>query len=410
MANNTAIVGVLSDVRAIEGADKIKQATVKVNGVTQANVVVGVDTAEGTLTVYFTSNMCLTDTILQDHKDLGRYLGKAGRVRTVKLRGVISDGLCVSPELLQGYDDGFVFSEGVEFTCLGKYEICHRYAPPIKLPTQPKGKQGKKPKTFSKLVDGQLALHYDTDNLRRNAHRLALTDIVSVTRKIHGTSFGVAHVLTKKPLNWFESILKKFNLPVKEMEYDYLYHSRSVVKNATISLEAKQGYYGTDLWSEMGETYFKGKLHEGESVYGEIVGFLTSGSAIQKGYPYGCKPGEYKVYIYRITMTTPQGVKLEYGWEQLKERCKELNIPHVEEYFYGRLGDLVDDQANYVEVLEKKFLGKRAIDCNGKPDEGIVIRKDHVYGAEAFKLKDPAFILGESEAFEKGDEDMEEGA
>jgi hypothetical protein len=57
-------------------------------------------------------------------------------------------------------------------------------------------------------------------------------------------------------------------------------------------------------------------------------------------------------------------------------------------------------------VLEQYYLGKKATDCNNMPDEGIVVKID---GApEAYKLKDPQFILGESKAFEDGEDDLEE--
>jgi tRNA-binding EMAP/Myf-like protein len=418
MANNTAIVGRLTNIKAIEGADKIKLANVTVNGVSQAQVVVGLEAIENELVVYFTSNMCLNEsTILKEYPDLATYLGRAGRVRTVKLRGVISDGLVVNVSKFSKWCKVETLTEGFEFTDLDGVNICKRYEPPVKHVTQSSGdKKSKKLKKFNRLVDQQVHFHYDTDNLRRNAHKLNIDTVVSISRKLHGTSGLTAHVLVKKVLTLKEKIAKFFGVPVVETEYDYIYTSRTVVKNANINLGEQKHFYGFDLWTYVGDATFKGKLAKGESVYYEIVGFIpTTGGAIQKGYGYGCKPNEYKVKVYRITNVSADGVVYELGWKAMLERCAELGVEPVETLYYGTLRELIGrydniTSAELVEWLENKYLGKKAIDCNGRPDEGIVVRIDHVHQAEAYKLKDYAFLAGESAEFEKGTEDIEEGA
>ena len=58
-------------------------------------------------------------------------------------------------------------------------------------------KQGKKP-NLSRLVEGQVHLHIDTENLRKNAHKVSPSDLISITYKIHGTSWWVSHVKVKR--------------------------------------------------------------------------------------------------------------------------------------------------------------------------------------------------------------------
>lgn len=414
MANNTAIVGKLTNIRPIEGADKIRLANVAVNGVTQAQVVIGLTEQNDDLVVYFTSNMCLQEPLLGRYPDLGTYLGRAGRVKTVKLRGVISDGLVVSVDKFSPWATVTTLVEGFEFTSLGGVELTKRYEPPVKHVPQAKGdKKNNKLKKFNRLVENQVRFHYDTDNLRRNAHRISRGDLVSISTKVHGSSFTVQHVLTKKVLTLKEKIAKFFGVPVIETVYDYVYTSRTVVKNATINIGEQKHFYSFDLWTHIGETFFKGKLAQGECVYGEVVGFLPTGRAIQKGYPYGCKQGELKIMVYRITITSPDGQVFELGWEAMLERCKELEVEPVETLYRGTLGDLTGfgedyNAGNVVDYLEKMYLGKKRQDCNGNPDEGIIVRIDHTHTAEAFKLKDASFLEKESKLFNDGTVDIEE--
>jgi len=416
MVNNVAFVAVLKNIRPIPGADKIVQAEVVLNGATITQVVVGKDTLENTPVVYFDANMSLSDRVVADYPDLATYLAKGNRVRVVKLKGVISNGLAVELHKFYKYMDMCEFDEGMSFTSLNGVEICHKWLPPIKnAPTQGK-KKGRSGKTISRMIPGQFHFHIDTDQLPRNLHKLEPDQIISISRKIHGSSFISSCCLVKKPLNLISKIAKIIGIPVIDTEYAMIYSSRTVVKNDCPT----KGFYGTDIWTVLGEKYFKGKLHEGESVYGEVVGYLPgSSSMIQKGYPYGCAVGEYKIAVYRITKTGPDGDVVEYSWQAMKERCKELDASMVQEYDYGRVSSIYadytgwnchtqDDWRNrFMTNLKARYLEKDATDCNGNPDEGIVIRiegKD----IQAYKYKSERFLLRESKAKEEEVVDIED--
>ena len=140
---------------------------------------------------------------------------------------------------------------------------------------------------------------------------------------------------------------------------------------------------------------------------------------IQKNYDYGCKPGEYKVAVYRITRTNEDGVVFEYGWAAMKERCAELNVPMVEEYYFGKaydhflLGIDGDDLAawrdGFVQELRQMYLETDARDnlCKKVPDEGIVLRVE-AKDITVFKLKSERFFLNESSSKDAGEIDIEE--
>jgi hypothetical protein len=427
--NNQAFVAVLKNIQPIEGADRIVCADIVLNGVKQTQVVVGVDAKEDTPVVYFDSNMALSDRFVEDmdkespdygkpgFHSFGAYLAKGNRVRVVKLKGVISNGLAVELNKFNKYlklDE--ILHEGYSFTSLDGIEICHKWLPPVKpIPTQGK-KKGRSGKTISRMIPGQFHFHIDTDQLPRNLHKLQPDQIISISRKIHGTSAIVSKCLVKKPLTLVSKIAVAIGISVVNSVYDYVYASRTVVKNDCVT----KGFYGTDIWTDAGKKYFEGKLHDGETVYYEIVGYLpNSSSMIQKGYPYGCKQGEYKVAVYRITKTGPDGDVVEYSWQAMKERCVEIQVPMVEEYDYGRVSSIYadytgwncqaqDDWRNrFMTNLKSRYLDKDAKDCNNNPDEGIVIRiegKD----IQAFKYKSEKFLLKESKAKEEEVVDIEE--
>ena len=407
MENNTAIVCNLGNLQPIDGADKIVKADVILNDVAIASIITGIDTQSGMLVVYFDSNMCLSDELVNDMPELTTYLARGNRVRTIKLKGIISSGLAVDAKRFMKYTKELQL--GQSFTELGKTEICFKYTPQIKIAT-PTGKKNQI--VISRMIPGQFAFHGNTNRLERNLYEIKPNDIITISRKIHGTSAICANVFVQKKLSLKEKIAKKLGVKIVEVEYDYLFASRSVVKNG-----GHIGFYGTDLWSDIGKKYFQGKLHNGETIYYEIYGYTSDGAHIQKGYDYGCKQKEHKIIVYRITMTNNVGVITEYGWATLKERCKELDVQHAQEFYFGRACDLFPIEVNkhwnnrFVQNIQNEYLEKQIVEninCK-KPDEGVVIRIEGIK-IKALKAKSKLFDLEESKSRDNGDIDTEETA
>jgi hypothetical protein len=152
---------------------------------------------------------------------------------------------------------------------------------------------------------------------------------------------------------------------------------------------------------------------KGETVYGEVGGYVSGGGMIQKGYDYGCKPGQHRIFVYRITMTDVDGNVIEYGWQQMKARCKQLNVEMVPELYYGKAKDLFDINIgqhwlkNFITLLKATYLEKDCDMCFPKiADEGIVYRMEG-WDIEAYKLKSERFTLLENTRLEEGVEDIE---
>lgn len=251
-------------------------------------------------------------------------------------------------------------------------------------------------------------------------------DLISITEKVHGTSTIHARVLCKQPLNWKQKIAKwltgeEFNT------YDYLYASRSVVKNRHYNKNVTAGYYGVDVWAEA-DKIIKPYLIKGMTIYAEIIGFLPNGGYIQKDYDYGCEPpiasGAYlyqkhfKILVYRITMTNVDGTVHEFSAREVQQYCEYVGLTPVTQYYYGLAKDLYPE-FNEAEHWSENFISKLANDkrfymemnsptCNNKvPHEGVVIKVENMK-SEAFKLKCFAFLDKEGKSLDKGESNIED--
>jgi hypothetical protein len=240
----------------------------------------------------------------------------------------------------------------------------------------------------------------------------------------------VAKVLVKRPLSLVERLLKRLGVSVKENEYGLTYSSRRVIKavNGVEKNGTVNHYYTEDIWGVVAKEVAD-KIPNGFSLYGEIVGFTPSGEAIQSGYHYGCEKGQHKFLVYRVTLTTIDGLTVELSWPQLKEFCTKYGLEHVTELYYGLAVDVhfndgsrLDDerdtlfgdefnekfQADFLEMLESELVSD--MDCffnPGEPAEGIVLRIDRLNEAESYKLKNFRFLEKESKDLDKGVLDTE---
>jgi len=434
MDNNTAFLATIGDIKEIPGADKIVSATVFLKGVPQTTVVVGKDMVEGTLVVYFDTNLCLTEEFINridnedpeksstDFRGIGTYLGKNGRVKAIKLRGCVSNGLVISASRLHTFitpQEEELFVDGYSFTEIGGMKVCHKYVSPEQTVREKAPKEKKK----NKVLRGHFEEHLETVQLTRNIDKISPDDIIHISEKWHGTSARTGNVLVKRIPKWYEKVLIKLGVQIPTTRYAYVHGSRRVVKYITGDIIAEQRhYYETDLWKQAGEKYFGGKLHEGEVVYYEIVGWAPNGNPIQKlgkaVYNYGANPGQYKIVVYRITLTNSQGFTIDYSPQQLKYRCGELGVDTVVEIYHGKAKDLFPEiptdswwRNNFLDALRAKFLEKIRTDCIYPTtyDEGIVVRVEG-FTPEFYKFKSDSFYTCETKALEgESVTDMEEG-
>lgn len=412
------------------------------------NIICGIDSEPG-LYVYFPTACCLNPdflrfanlyrhTELNADPDQSGMFDDNGRVKAIRLRGELSEGFILPAVILENYVLSVTNTElhceaGTEFDCVehnGKsFWINKKYVPKNTQTfstSNSGGKNAKQPKGLDKLIENQFRFHYDTTLIKKCPHVIKPFDLISITEKVHGTSGISAYVLCKQPLNWKQKIAKwltgeEFN------KYDYIYSSRTVVKNKFYNKNVSEGYYGVDVWKCAHEVVLP-YLQKGMTLYYEIVGFLPNGGYIQKGFDYGCiapKQGEtyvhgvhFKVLIYRITQTNIDGQVHEFSAREVQQWCKFVGLNSVVEYYYGFAGNLYPDlkgsehwNENFLQRLsddKDMYMECNSPSCaNAVPHEGIVIKIENMK-SEAFKLKCFRFLDKEGKALDKGESNIED--
>ncbi len=349
------------------------------------------------------------------------YFDHKGRVRAVKLRGEPSEGFIIS---LLDFQNVTAFEEpiiiGTKFDTIdNRWVICKKYVP---APSKNSGTGAKeKIKKDDILVDGQFAFHYNTSKIVDQVYTFASDNIITITKKLHGTSAVFGNLLTKRKLDILERIAKFFGAKVNTTEYKRMYSSRSVLKSIEDKYHTEsQGYSNTDVWGKCFQA-IKEHIDPGITLYGEIVGYQDHSKIIQKGYDYGEQPGNHRFYVYRITHTSPENNVIEFSWDQVKHYCLLHGLDYVPEYYHGSVGQYLGfnkeqysfdfEHAYFIKQLKEEFLEKVCTMCKNKvPDEGIVIRNESNNG-RAYKLKSFMFLERESKQLddEQNDIETEEG-
>lgn len=428
----------IGEIFPIEGRDKIVKTLV--NGM---SIVIGKeDFKEGDLAVYCANETTLHELFLHlnsmyDDKELNvdkekkGYVNNKGRIRSIKLGGVYSYGLLLTPQSIATFlnepvEDIVKYLEkhvGEDFDTINDEQFIKVYVPPVKEKKHvSKGdRRNAKLKRFNMLMEGSFRFHYDTKMFGKEVQNFNPEDKIYVSSKLHGTSAIFSNILTNIPTNWFKRMWRKFITHKNEFDqkYNLIYSSRTVIKNQFINPKQKEGgFYGDDVWGHWAQK-LNGLIPENYCIYGEIVGFTPNGNSIQKGYDYGCEQGKSKLMVYRLTIDgkeqeIPEVIKFgKYLKEKLGDDIFEYPL-----LFEGTLQELYPDvdvrnhwHENILENLknEKKFhMEKNCPYCKNKvPFEGVVIRKADDPIAEAFKLKTNKFFERERGLIDKGEVDSE---
>jgi RNA ligase len=339
---------------------------------------------------------------LNKHKGMKGYIEDNRRVKAVKFRGHRSDALFMGLESLAytGVDVS-ALKEGDEFDILKGHEICQKYVVKTKEPT---GSRAKQTKEFKRVDTKFIPEHYDSDNYFKNADRIAPNTEVVITQKLHGTSIRIANTIVKRKLNLIEKALQKLRVKIQEYEYDYVFGSRKVIKDANNPLH--KHFYDVDIWSIEGKK-LEGMLPQNCVVYGELIGWTPSGAPIQANYTYNIPQGECRLYVYRVAFVTEQGRVIELHWDHVKQFCRELGLNHVPELWRSRLSE-----APIEAMMDKRYadigyafalpLGEN----KSLVDEGICIRVDTMV-PYILKAKSPIFLQHESKLLDTGVADLE---
>ena len=235
------------------------------------NIITGIDSEPG-LYVYFPALSQINSDFLSyanlyKHKDLNSNPEQSGlfedngRVKVIKLRGELSEGFIIPITVFQNYivsitnkeltniKEGVEFDaiehEGKEFWISKKYVAKKQYSQKQNFQKT----KGKVPKRLDRVRDDQFRFHYTTTIIKKCPYVINPESLIQISHKIHGTSGISAYVLCHKPLSWKEKIAKWLTKESFD-KYDYIYSSRTVIKNKYYNPEVGKGYYSDDIWAE----------------------------------------------------------------------------------------------------------------------------------------------------------------
>lgn len=361
----------IKNVRKHPNADRLQLAECFGN-----TVVLGMEYVENQVGVYFPVDGQLSEEFCQVNdlvrrKDengnpAGGYLEPGKRnIKALRLRGEKSDGLFLPLTCLANFTTISDLKIGDTIDTLNGVEICRKYIPHSNH-SNAGGSHGSVKKAKVNFAP-TFYEHVDTAQLAYNLNAFKPGDVIELTLKMHGTSGRTGYLpLVKYKQSWLDKIFKK---PGKEYkEYGYVTGTRRVV------LDDKHdgGYYDDNNFRKEMAKKFEGKLHKGEVVYYEIVGFVNSTTPIMASvknskisnkaftkqygpetvFSYGCDPNgsweeehysgapdtldfdktippKCEVYVYRMTMVNDDGDVVEMSPDQMRYRCEQMGVKYV---------------------------------------------------------------------------------
>jgi hypothetical protein len=433
-----AVVTKLTNVRSHSNADKVQLATCHGN-----QVVIGLNHTEDELGIYFPSDgqlsqgFCAANNLFRKPEMNSDPEAKPGmfdenrRVRAQRFRGEISDGFWVPLSNLD-FIGGISFVEGFEFDELNGIQICEKYINQATIKAA-RENQGKKTRTAKTSI--MFKEHFDTAHFGKCLHEFDYGQTLIITEKLHGTSGRIGHVQIERDLTWLEKLVKRFGVRVQETEWKYLNGTRRVVIEESTGLQ-----FHDPTIRDKAFKLFEGNLRKGETVFFEIVGYESTGASIMPKvdttkmgdkeftkrygktmpFSYGCGELQSRVYVYRMTLTDEDGHSIDYAWDDVVKRCKELGVDPVPHIRTMTLNDLKEDlksaavtddirtvKETFAKLVEAYGSGPSILD-ETHIKEGVCVRIEGGINNKTYKFKSFEFKVLEGIIKDSGVIDAEE--
>lgn len=381
-----------------------------VGTVCNETVICGKFIPDGMLGIYFPCELQLSEVFAtkndlirrkdDDGKPAGGMFDPNRRVRVQKFKGVQSHGFwCELSFLTKIGIDISTLKEGDMLDEWRGIPICNKYFTPAHVNNKSKSKNNKE----SKKPICIFPEHVDTEQFKHFAHTIKKGDKLVISLKVHGSSQRVARNYEIRKPNWAERLVGMF-FPIDLTRMTTLNGTRRVTLN--YKDPTTKGYYSDSFRQKVADKIAP-YLEDHMQIYFEVVGYegqtpimhahttdKTSDKDIKKTYKnpiiysYGCKPGEFEIYVYRIAYVLPNKVTIDLPWENVKKWCVNNKIKHVPEItsftFDGNHRDLTD-------LVESLAEGRDPIDPS-HPKEGVCIRVDGIHW-KCFKQKSFTFKL-----------------
>lgn len=295
------------------------------------------------------------------------------RVKTIKLRGVFSQGLVIPVdkifEFMHEKQERISPAQNpIQIPIEGR-DITNRLGITKYEPKRPQYQKGQK-KSTKYNPNPHFDKYQSLQNIKNYSNAISPDDEVVVTEKLHGTNFRAGWVPTVRN-TWWKKLKHIFGfLPPFEF----------VVGSRNVQLQNKKGsYYGKNIYKDIAKKYdLKNILPKGMIIYGEVIG-----EGIQKGYDYGAK--EHILIIFDIKTYHASGTFQYLEWSHFVKEFRSLKLYGLKcmmapNLFEGKMKDIPN------------LFGKSVLCSKQEVIEGIVIWCDN---SQLRKLKhiNPEYLL-----------------
>ncbi len=357
--NSVAFIAKIKSISPIESADKIELITVEGwSSTCQKNI-----HKVGDLVLCITTDAVIPEELATKWQVIN-YLRKGNRVRTIKLKGVYSE--CI---LISAASNGLIYSQ--EGDDLMEQLGIFKYEPPEIIIQDSKGKKHRYHQNPNFHIYHKFPNHKNVPNMFNE------TDLVQVSRKLHGTNARYG-IVKKAKLSILDKIKRFFGN--KWVEYEYVYGSHNVEKGSD-----SQGFYSTDVWKTVAiENSIESKLWEfvktsgedigdGLTIYGEIYGPGIQGA----NYHYNLISPGFALFDIKL-------INQYLSTSDVYNFCDLCNIPMV----------TVLETAEYnYDLFYELFVLNNFIEGTQIPHEGIVIKSITGDRSKIAKVINPDYLI-----------------
>ena len=347
-----AYITYVKNIRPAENSDFLNACEVFGN-----TTIIDKTITEDTLVLYLPSNGQISiefgekNNLFRKKDDAGNNIGGfvdpvKRNITAIRLRGNRSDGLvlpisCLNYCYTHGDASAELHSGDIINGTLNGHEICCKYIP--RTNRRSSNMSGNKTRKKKKPIAPLFTEHCDTEQLSYNLNAFKPGDLIEITLKMHGTSMrtGYLPVLKGYKRTFLDKIFHREGKPI--YKYDYISGTRR-----TVLEDFEGGFYGSNAFRKQHHDKFIGKLHKGEEIYYECIGYVDEITPIMaKGknekvgkdfvkqygkktvFSYGCEPGTSDIYVYRMTMTNEDGNVVEYSPDFMRYRCEQMGVKCV---------------------------------------------------------------------------------
>ena len=263
-----------------------------------------------------------------------------GRVRTIRLRGFISQGLILEPKIWLPLVNPKILKEGLD---VAKELGITKWEPP-----EPKGYINRGRMVKKRYLHPQFLKYTSIENIKNYPDVFEEGEEVVISEKLHGSNarFGNLPIYTKSPIMklWYK---------ITRQTYMFVYGSHNVQLTGKIR---KKTWYGEDIYGKIAKKYdLANKIPKDMIIFGEIYG-----KGVQD-LTYGLENIDV---IFFDAYNTKENKYLDY--DNLRILFINMDLPLIPWLFRGTFNK---------EVIKSFTIGNTAIGTNpSQLREGCIVK------------------------------------